>query len=329
VGLVVRAAADCIIAAAVGVGVVPVDAAVVGSPRFFVGAGLVERGCAVQHDVMRVRTAVAPALRAVVVVVGGLFAGTALLAAGCPSYTVIPDDARARLDEKHGGELLFLKQSLYAGRFYDDDRYRLVHPRRFDELTYLRNAEGDAIVPPPADEIIPAGTRVRVERLEWPDGDAVFRRPLYTPRYTTWIFLRVARERGADVTVERKERHILLLPGGLHDEETFEEWFDASLTETDPNPWLVSLPEEQRIAIEQKKPAKGMTYEALTAALGFPDRLTRDERDGHVVETCTYAALRVELTDGIVSSWSTAASDAAADAASDAAAATSGGGLDG
>ena len=275
---------------------------------------------------MRVRTVVAPALavvrravvrRAVVrrsgtwrqlasVACAVFIVGAALAPVlGCPSYTIIPDDARARLDEKHGGELLFLKQSLYAGRFYDDDRYRLVHPRRFDELTYLRNAEGEPILPPPADEIIPAGTRVRVERLEWPDGDAVFRRPLYTPRYTTWIFLRVARERGANVTVERNQRHILLLPGGLHDEATFEEWFDASLTKDDPNAWLVSLPEAQRIAIEQKKPAKGMTYEALTTALGFPDKLERDVRDGHTFETCLYGALHVEMSDGIVTSFAT------------------------
>jgi hypothetical protein len=249
---------------------------------------------------MRVRPLVAPALQALVVV-----AAAALLPAGCPSYTIIPDAARVRLDEQHTGELLFLKQSLYAGRFYDDDRYRLVHPRRFEELTYLRDAEGEPILPPPADEIIPAGTRVRVERLEWPDGEAVFRRPLFTPRYTTWIFLRVARDRGADVTVERKERHILLLPGGLHDEATFEEWFDASLSEQDPNPWLLSLPEEQRVAIEQKKPAKGMSYEALTTSLGFPDRLGRETRDDHTVETASYGALTVELTDGIVTSFAT------------------------
>ena len=66
------------------------------------------------------------------------------IAGGCANYSVIPDDARARLNEAHEGELLYVKQSLYAGRFYDDDRYRLVHPRRFEELTYLLNAEGEA-----------------------------------------------------------------------------------------------------------------------------------------------------------------------------------------
>lgn len=229
---------------------------------------------------------------------------SSMIAAACASYTVIADNQRAAIDEAHNGELLYLKQSMYAGRFYDDDRYRLLHPRRFQELTYLLNAEGEAIPPPPADEIIPAGTRVRVEKIDWPDGDAVFRRPLYTPRYTTWIWLRVARERGSSTTIERDERHILLLPGGISDADTFNQWFTASLTADDPNPWLVGLPEPQQQGIEQKKPAVGMTYEALTAALGFPDRLNRDEQDGAVVEVAVYGPVSVVLKDGVVDRFS-------------------------
>ena len=145
---------------------------------------------------------------------------------------------------------------------------------------------------------------VRVERIEWPDGDAIFRRPLYTPRYTPWIFLRVARERGSEVTVERSERHILLLPGGISDQESFEAWFQASLSPTDPNPWLLALPETQQAAIEQKKPAVGMSYEALTAALGFPDRLDRDVKDGVVVEVGAWGPLSVTLKDGVVDAFS-------------------------
>lgn len=222
---------------------------------------------------------------------------------GCASYAVMPDDAMARLSEAHQGELLYLKQSVYAGQFYDDDRYRLVHPRRFEELTYLQNAEGGSIPPPPADEIIPAGTRVRVEKIEWPDGDAVFRRPLYTPRFTTWIFLRVARSRG-DVTIERQDRHIMLLPGGIGDEATFNEWFDATLTRTDPNNWLRSLPDDQRVAIDQKKPRVGMSYDALTAAMGFPDRISRESQDGHTIEVAIWGATSVVLRDGSVERFS-------------------------
>ncbi len=226
-------------------------------------------------------------------------------AVSCANASVIDDGAQRRINAAHEGELLFVKQSLYAGDFYDDDRYRLVHTRRFEELTYLLNAEGEPITPPPATEIIPAGTRVRVERIEWPDGDAVFRRPLYTPRYTTWIFLRVARGVGSGVTMERSERHIMLLPGGLDDEETFESWFQAALTPTDPTPWLNSLDVRQREAIANKRPAQGMSYEALTASLGFPDRITEGkDDDGRLVEVGIWGATSVVLKDGIVERFS-------------------------
>src|SRR4051812_43668581 len=162
-----------------------------------------------------------------------LFLIVALAAAGCPNYAVIPDDERKTVDDEHTGALLFFRQSMYVGQFYDDDRYKIVHPRKLEELTYLQTIEGDPIPPPPADGIIPAGTRVRVENIEWPTGDVVFRRPLYTPRYTTWIFLRVARERGPEVTVQREEKHIMLIPGGIEDADTFDTWFDASLTDED------------------------------------------------------------------------------------------------
>jgi hypothetical protein len=241
---------------------------------------------------------IARALALVVVIcVGGVV--------GCASANVLQDDARARLAERHQGELLFVKQSLFAGQFYDDDRYRLVHPRRFEELTYLQNAEGDPIVPPPADEIIPVGTRVRIEKIEWPDGDAIFRRPLFTPRYTTWIFLRVARATGTGVTFERSERHVLLLPSGLTDENLFDQWLESTLSSTDPTPWLRGLSEEQRVAVAQKKPALGMSIEALESALGFPDRISREQGDdGAVVDVGTWGELTVKLRDGQVISWS-------------------------
>lgn len=222
------------------------------------------------------------------------------LSSGCPSYSVIPDGDREKLEGSHGGQLLFFRQSMYVGQFYDDDRFRLVHGRRFEELTYLRTVEGDAIPPGSAEGIIPAGTRVRVERIEWPTGETVFRRPLYTPRYTTWVVLRVAADRGPEVTVEREQRHILLLPGGINDAESFDLWFDASLSEEDPNPWLLSLPEEQQNAIALKRAVVGMDYDALTAAMGFPDSITRDVVEGSTREVAVFGAISVVLKDGAV-----------------------------
>jgi hypothetical protein len=50
------------------------------------------------------------------VVTALVLCGLSAAAVGCASYAVIPDDARARLDAAHTGELVFLKQSMYAGQ---------------------------------------------------------------------------------------------------------------------------------------------------------------------------------------------------------------------
>lgn len=207
------------------------------------------------------------------------------------------------IQETHEGALMWLKQSMYAGEFWDDDRYRLVAARPFAQIGYLRTPEGEPLVPPPADSIIPAGTRVRIERVVFPTGDAVFRRPLYTPRYTTWVFLRVAKTRG-DTRLEHDKRHVLLLPAYLNSEDNFERWLEASLTAVDPNEWIRSLPAEQRKGIETKRPMAGMDYDALSAALGFPDQLsrkseTRGEREV-TIEVAIYGAVSVVLEDGVV-----------------------------
>lgn len=208
-----------------------------------------------------------------------------------------------RIQEMRSGQLLWLKQSMYAGDFWDDDRYRLLSTRPFSEISYLRTPEGEPLTPPPQDSVIPAGTRVRVEKVAFPTGDAVFRRPLYTPRYTTWVMLRVAKARG-DTRLEHEKRHILLLPAYLNDQESFDAWFEASLTDVDPNPWIRTLSAEHRRGIEQKRAVRGMSYDALTAALGFPDQLTRkaepDATGTKTVEVAVFGATSVVLEDGVV-----------------------------
>jgi hypothetical protein len=238
--------------------------------------------------------------RALLVLLALTFAAVPFVVAGCPNYTNIPEVARAEIDAVHEGQLLWLKQSLYVGQFYDDDRYELLYPRPFDQLSYLRTIEGDPIPPPPARGIVPAGTRVRVESIRWPTGQEVFARPIYTPRYTTWVFLRVGAERGK-TNLERPKRHVLIMPGGIPDKDTFTHWFGAFLVEDDPNPWLDELPGSVRDGVLTKRPVLGMDYDMLTAAMGFPDKLTRAPDDGgSTMEVAIYGASSVVLKDGVV-----------------------------
>jgi hypothetical protein len=227
---------------------------------------------------------------------------TATMGSGCVDASIVPFDQRTLIEQRLEGSLRFLGQSMFEGDFYDDNRYRLLHPRRFEELTYLLDAEGTPITPPPATGVVPVGTRVRVEKIDWPTGDAIFTRPLYTPRHTTWVWLRVARDRGREATIERDERYILLLPGGITDAATFDLWLDAALRTDDPNPWLLSLPEPQQQAVLNKQVLVGMDYRTLTAAKGYPDRISRREAEGTTFETAQYGPESVELRGGVVTS---------------------------
>lgn len=221
----------------------------------------------------------------------------------CASYTKIPQPDRGEISIAVEGKLLWLKQSLFVGQFYDDDRFELLHSRHFDELTYLRTLEGETIFPPPETGIVPAGTRVRVETIAWPTSKTVFDRPLYTPRYTTWVYLRVGRDRG-ETQFERPKKHILLIPGGIPDRDTFTQWFDTYFTEDDPNQWISQLPPQQRDGVLQKHPVVGMDYESLTAAMGYPDRIVREQQESgatsQTVEVAIFGATSVVLQDSIV-----------------------------
>lgn len=232
----------------------------------------------------------------------------ALLALGvanlaCQGHSALAGHVQRELEEVHEGETLWLKQSMYVGDFYDDDRYQLLDSRRFEELRYLQTLEGDVISPPPATGIVPAGTRVVVEDIRFPTADEIWRRPLYSPRYTTWVQLRVARDRG-DVTLTYPRPHILLVPAHLPDRPAFEAFFSAVLGRDDPNPTLRQLPADQRSAVEQKRARVGMSREALQMALGFADRMRSEHQErgeGRVlVEVAVYGATSVVLEDGMV-----------------------------
>lgn len=226
----------------------------------------------------------------------------ALYLTACASRVLIPVGDRELLENLEG-KAFWLKQSLYVGPFYDDDRYCLMHPRSFDELTYVTTPSGDIILPPPASGIISAGTKVKLEKIEWPTSTAILRRPLYSPRYNTWAYFRVARDRGG-VTLEREKSCILLLSNEIRDEKTFQNWLNTILSPRDNNDWFLSLRPEIQKGIEEKKPVIGMTSNELMAALGEPDQLTRSSTlvEGRNVtkETALYGKLIILLEDGKV-----------------------------
>jgi hypothetical protein len=221
----------------------------------------------------------------------------------CFSHVQAPSFWQKQLNSQVEKQSFWLKQSLYAGPFYDDNRYQLLHPRNFEELTYLKTIDGDYILPPPSSEIIPAGTRIEIQKIEWPTGINIFKRPLLTPRYWPWVYTRLARARGP-VTIKRDQTYIFILPNSVIDEKSFTDWKDALFSKDNNNEWIMTQDEKIRDAIFAKKPLIGMDYLALFASMGHPDSIKRETimRDGEKItkEIVIYGTTIVILEDSKV-----------------------------
>lgn len=174
--------------------------------------------------------------------------GFLLLIGACVSHI-----GRPAMNPNWNGQSYWLKQSLYGGIFYDDDRYGLVSPEPFEKLTYLKSVSGDYIIPPPSTEIIPFGTRVQIQKIEWPTEQNMIKRPLLTPRYLPWIYLTVALDRGA-VTLNRNLTYIMLVPEEIRSEIALIDWLSSYFSKQDNNLYFLNLSRSEQEAI--LKPAK-------------------------------------------------------------------------
>lgn len=165
------------------------------------------------------------------------------LMAGCTAHI-----KQIPIEKAQTGKSYWLKKSLYGGIFYDDDRYRLLSERPFEELKHLKSLSGDLILPPPSDEVIPVGTQVYVQKIEWPTQLNWIKRPILTPRHLGWVYLTVALDRGS-VTLMRDKPYVLLIPEEIQDDKTLQSWLSACFSEQDNNLWFLNLKPAEREAI--------------------------------------------------------------------------------
>ena len=132
------------------------------------------------------------------------------------------------------------KQSFYAGIFFDDDRYGFLSPIPFEKLTCLKSLSGDYIIPPASNELVVFGTRVTIQKIEWPTQLNTIRRPLLTPRHVPWIYMTVAQDRGS-VTINRDKTYIMLVPEEIRSEEALFKWLSNYFSKEDNNLLFLNL----------------------------------------------------------------------------------------
>lgn len=221
----------------------------------------------------------------------------ASILSACAGHTELAPDARRSLEGEltGGSRTWFLRESQYVTPFFGDASKRLLTPLPPEDVRLLEDPSGNPISPGPVQTIAPVGSRVRIQRVEFPTAFSVAERLLVTPRTQPWVYLEVAGIQG-DTPL------ILVLPSDAKSEAEFRADLERHLTTVDPVETLASFSPEVREAVLAKKAVNGMSGEALRMAWGAPAKIRVDHRDSLRIEDWRYQGDRrsAVLEDGRV-----------------------------
>ena len=219
---------------------------------------------------------------------------TLLLLAACAPRVTVPEGERQRVAAELAGAIRFLRVAVYVGPFFGDRSMTLVSDRPASELDLLESPDGTTIQPPPPERILPPGTRMEIQQVQFPTGIIIFSRPVMTPRYHPWVFLRIEGDH---------RQYVFVLPQTVASLEDVRGNVDRVLVADDPGPAFRALPQVQREAILKKEPLEGMGRQALDMAWGYPDKIVVDRPAGTEDWTWTGGKRRAFLQDEKLVRW--------------------------
>jgi hypothetical protein len=223
------------------------------------------------------------------------------LATGCASQTLLSAEDRTKLqhDLTTGpASERYLKASSYITPFFGDASKRLLTPYPPEEVRLLNDTKGNPINPGAVQALVPAGTKVRVLKVEFPTAWVMAERVLYSPRTQPWVYLEVQgappRPPGPPV--------ILVLPPQLKAKEDVLAELDRHLLDQDPAPRIARFQPRFQEALKQKKVLEYMPEAAVEMSWGKPESIRRTLEGQQVHQEWVYPSgkRRVFITDGLV-----------------------------
>jgi hypothetical protein len=191
----------------------------------------------------------------------------ALAAGGCAPLAVVPDAERERTHAALDGQPRRLRVALAASPLFGDRGKLLLLDAPPGEVDLLRSTDGSVIPPPAPERILPPGTAVRVEQVEFPTGMVIAGRVVMSPRYHPWVYLKLAGE---------ERPGILVLSTSALTADAILAEVDRVLTSDDPSRALAALPPEQREAVGRRELVEGMGVQAVEMAWGVPEKVRID-----------------------------------------------------
>jgi hypothetical protein len=193
--------------------------------------------------------------------------GAALALSGCvKSQVLLPPEDAAHAMRTLAGEERYLRVSMYVTPFFGDSTHKFLSPLPPEFVDLVDNPDGTPVKPSPVERITPAGTPVRIVKLELPSDTILTERVLFTPRSLAWVYLDVGD------TAKGAPPELLVLRPGLTSERELDAELAHFLSREDPQRKLEGWPEAVREAIKAKKAVLEMPAEALEMAWGPPER---------------------------------------------------------
>jgi hypothetical protein len=194
-----------------------------------------------------------------------------LASAACHPRVVIPEEERERISEAYDGRALYLRVAVYAAPFFGDTTRYLLTDQPVDEVQLLESVSGDKIPPPPAEKVLLPGTRVRIQKVEFPTPWLIAKRIVMTPRYHPWVVLGL---------VGDPLRYLVVLPQEVSRLEDVKTELDRLLVGEDPTAELQALTRDQQDAVRRKDVVEGMGPRAVEMAWGQPEKRRIDRPAG-------------------------------------------------
>lgn len=216
--------------------------------------------------------------------------------AGCAAPQVfVPPEQAARLERSLVGEDRFLRVSMHQAPFFGDATKKLLSPVDPELVRLLDNPDKTPVNPGAVERTFPAGTPVRIRKVEFPSSLVMAERVLYTPRTLAWVYVDVAG------TPKSSPPFVLVLRPGLKTEAEVLTELERYLSREDPAKLLEGASEAVREAVKTKSAIVDMPAAALEMAWGYPD-VRRIELVGEQKkETWSWAGKRTAtLLDGRV-----------------------------
>ncbi len=190
-----------------------------------------------------------------------------LLLSGCVTTSIqLSPEAQTTVVQRLTGEDRFLKLSYFSTPFFSDASKRLLTPVPPDQTRLLDNPDGSPISPGSVEAIFPAGTLVRIKKVEFPTAFVLAERVLYTPRTYPWVYLDVAG------TPKNSPPYVLVLRPDAKNETEFLAELDRYLTKDDPATTLAGFSDGVRDAVKTKRAVVDMPAQALEMAWGYPEQ---------------------------------------------------------